>query len=296
MDNAILEMYKTIVGIGDQFGLMEIIKTNPDKHFPLVWNAMMNVYMKVAIPVAVGLMVIYFLIRITESQLEAGTDMNLQTMMKPLMGLALGITVLFIGSTSGSSQKPVVISAFELGQGITNSLIEVIDVGADNDERKTAEKNVILINASVGKADWVRVEEGTNDIVVDNKLGMIESFGKLIKPLMPYILATIGSLYGLVIVYGRLFELYIRIAVAPIALADMFVKGADSTGFRFLREVVALSIQGAIIALILYTFSMVQTQGILGGSGISATVAMTIAQVALLGQSRSISKSLVGIN
>lgn len=296
MDNAILEMYKTIVGIGDQFGLMGIIKTNPDKHFPLVWNAMMNVYMKVAIPVAVGLMVIYFLIRITESQLEAGTDMNLQTMMKPLMGLALGITVLFIGSTSGSSQKPVVISAFELGQGITNSLIEVIDVGADNDERKTAEKNVILINNSVGKADWVRVEEGTNDIVVDNKFGMIEAFGKLIKPLMPYILATIGSLYGLVIVYGRLFELYIRIAVAPIALADMFVKGADSTGFRFLREVVALSIQGAIIALILYAFSMVQSQGLLGGSGISATVAMTIAQVALLGQSRSISKSLVGIN
>lgn len=73
--------------------------------------------------------------------------------------------------------------------------------------------------------------------------------------LIPFLLSWIMRLLVSVICYSRVIEIYARATFAPIALSDFFHSGLQGTGWRYLKNFLAVCLQGAMILAIGIIFS-----------------------------------------
>ena len=279
---------------------MDLITKTPSELYPNVWNAVFNVYRNFSLPVAIGLMVIYFLISLGERQIELGSEITIQTLVKPLMGFILGITIL-LGGSSGGKDANAMIAIMNWNQGLTNSVVSLVGIDEDN-AVEDKEALVVQIN-EITKPNFAKVEinaEGEQEIVLDEKYKLLEGLDIFIGMGINAIIMWAIGIGVQIILYGRLFEIYIRLALAPLAMSDMFVKGKESTGFRYIKDFASLLIQGVLIILVFHIFSLVPLDNIGSNLGIiekiTARSAMYIALWGLLSRTRSISKSLLGLN
>lgn len=102
------------------------------------------------------------------------------------------------------------------------------------------------------------------------------------------------------VVFMRILEIYIRTLFAPIALSDVFYQGLNSTGFRFLKSYLAVSLQLVMI------FGCVVLYGVLASDLATEASAKTVfllkymgltgATVGVLLKSQSLIKELLGAN
>ena len=68
--------------------------------------------------------------------------------------------------------------------------------------------------------------------------------------LLPWIISWIMGLVVSIICYTRMIEIYFRATFAPIAISDFFHSGLQSAGWRFLKNFLAVCLQGAAILVI----------------------------------------------
>lgn len=290
LSEAILDLFLYALGASTAH-YTAIVTANPATHFgPGMWSFVSNINMNFAKPIGVSLLVIYFLIEVVAKQLEAGAQMSLQTMLRPLMGFVLGITLLM-------ATPNLIADTWNLG----NSIVRNFDnqEWSEVTETEDLEELSLTIN-SIVKDDFSKVEG--DEVVVDDGFRMLGGVSKLVMGMTIGLMTMVGNMIALFIVYGRLFEIYIRMAVAPIAMADIFTKGSQSTGYRFIKEFLALVLQGMFIILIARLFNMAQGAAFGGGMASSGgmgpmlgIMAMFITEITLLGKAGSFAKSIVGV-
>lgn len=92
-------------------------------------------------------------------------------------------------------------------------------------------------------------------------------------------------------VYAVAIEMGIRYAFTPLAIADMFSEKFRSTGVRYLKELLACSLTGAIMYFIVYvTYALKVTIM----PTIIANAAIELTMVGMMARARNIASSIVG--
>ena len=129
---------------------------------------------------------------------------------------------------------------------------------------------------------------------------IIDNIVMFIYLLIPWLFSWIMRLCVSVICYSRVIEIYARATFAPIAIADFFHSGLQSGGWRFLKNFLAVSLQGAMILVIaiLYSrlFNMITTTDTNLFTFVGKFLAFYAAAVMLMFKSLSLTKELVGTN
>ena len=122
------------------------------------------------------------------------------------------------------------------------------------------------------------------------------SFTMLIPNLIYFLIATCVSK---VIIWGRMAELGLYISIAPIAISDLVVSGTSSNAYKYIKKVLALSLQGGVIVtsvLICQRFSEMLTDITnLSFGNFASSILIGVIMLKMLISSKSISEDIVGI-
>ena len=118
--------------------------------------------------------------------------------------------------------------------------------------------------------------------------------------LLPWAGAWIMRLAVSIICYSRVIEIYMRAAMAPIALSDFFHSGLQGSGWRSLKSFFAVSLQGAVILIIAIIYSKLFESLTLDESAglfsyLGTFLVIYASSVMLMFKSLSLTKELVGV-
>lgn len=72
-----------------------------------------------------------------------------------------------------------------------------------------------------------------------------------LKLIIPYIGILVAGIMARITIYSRAIEIIARNMMAPIGMADIFSEGIRGSGFRYLKKLLAVNLQGTIIIAIL---------------------------------------------
>lgn len=100
------------------------------------------------------------------------------------------------------------------------------------------------------------IEAFRSDLGMNGLLKVLGDVILFVYLLLPWALSWLMRLAISVICYSRVIEIYVRAVMAPIALSDFYHSGLQSTGWRFLKNFLAVSLQGATILIISIVFSL----------------------------------------
>ena len=116
---------------------------------------------------------------------------------------------------------------------------------------------------------------------------------------LPWIATLIMVACSYFIVYSRLIEMMWRICGAPIALSDFMNEGLHGAGWRYMKNFLAICMQGMIILVIYSVYTYLYYDIFTNNTqGFWATVLMQLsvsfAAISLMFKSLTLSKELVG--
>jgi len=145
------------------------------------------------------------------------------------------------------------------------------------------------------------------------KFGFFEAIVAFVLMIIPFLFSLIIQLIMYFFVFGYALEVNVRSIMAPIGFADLISGGSNSNGMRYLKKLLALSIQGGLMILILgvgSAFCILVVDGganvndfhaildlIIPGYGAIKTIqalGIQLATVGLLGSAKTIANDLIG--
>lgn len=106
-------------------------------------------------------------------------------------------------------------------------------------------------------ADAISLTSGnTLTLTVESLEEIVQmNYMECVSVMFEYVLIAIAMLVcfvlALTMILGRIFELGIRTAFAPIGISDLFIHGVNSSGMRYAKAFLACASQGAALILIL---------------------------------------------
>lgn len=169
---------------------------------------------------------------------------------------------------------------------------------------------------SFGK-EFLTLVEVAGAETIESKVGELSFFESLfgfIIMLIPWLLSQIAKLIMYFFTFGYAIELSVRISLAPIGFADLVSGGANSNGYRYLKKLIAMAMQGGIMILILAGGAAIQNvvlettfdienfadliklviPGVTVGASMLQIIGIQFATVGLLGSAKSIANDLIG--
>lgn len=257
-------------------GVTDILTMNPQTKFPTAWSIMTTVYDNVMVPLGIGIMLIWFICAFLEKTthedftfekwfFEFGKLVACQYLI--IHGLELLALFMSMGLSLFNQIQTLSVSSLTNPTNLSHTAWRII----------------------TGK-DW------------SENLGILQAFGYMVIFLLPVLGSLIAQIIIKVIAYSRLFELFLRGAMAPLALSDFFGQGMQGAGFKFLKNFFAVAIQGIVIYVVLLLLSVImidvlatqvdETLGMFAFLGIY--FAVLFAAVSLILKSLSFAKELVG--
>lgn len=278
MNDLLRKMLDEAFGSGLFDGVIDVLTINPQTKFPTAWNIMTTVYDRIMVPLGIGIMLIWFVC----SFLEKTTHEDF-TFEKWFLELGKLIVCQYI-IVHGLELLAVFMS---LGMALFKQ-IQSLGVGSLTNPDNLSHTAWHIIT---GK-DW------------SEDIGILQCFSSMAMVLVPWLFSFVSRLIIKVIAYSRLFELFLRGAMAPLAFSDFFGQGMQGAGYKFLKNYFAIAIQGIIIYIILLLLSVIMLDvigsyvsdslGLLGFLGMY--FAVIFAAIALLLKSLSFAKELIGVN
>lgn len=122
--------------------------------------------------------------------------------------------------------------------------------------------NFFKLLISLGESITKKVGNSfTNDPTTNNLRYMVETnaddsaivqVSVLAVLIIPTIFGLLARLSIYVVCIGRALEIIVRLALSPIAVADVFGNGLNSGGFRYIKKFLAVTLQGAVIVVIIH--------------------------------------------
>lgn len=261
------------------YDLLSINPTTGD--YSTVWKTVQRLYDEAVVPVATGIMLIYFLVAILEK--SKADQFNLEQFLMIFIKLIIAQYLIENGLT-------VLTWIYSLGFSFLNAITDV--VGKDTTFSKDTADAVwnVLVGEDVDPSDGFKLKY----------LGTV--IGALCQLIIPFLITMILKIVVYFICYTRLIELYVRTCIAPIALADFFTEGIHGSGWKFLKNYMAIALQGAIIMVAAVIFTALAA-GLLKGtiadssgywSWLVKYLALAGATVGLMFKSLTLCKEMVG--
>lgn len=159
---------------------------------------------------------------------------------------------------------------------------------------------------------------------VTSDLGFINGIIAFVILIIPWLISRLIFLIGCFMAFSYILEVNVRSLLAPIGFADLITGGSNSNGFRYLRRLIALGLQGAIMIIILAAgsslisnvinlsmFADAAGEAATGGTTVELTIdyltssliengnifkvlGVQIATVGLLGSAKTIANEVIG--
>ena len=280
MDELIYDMFDQIFGGGVFRSVRDVLMLNPSTgDWKYAWDAVDVVYSNVMVPIALGLMIIWFLVAFMEkSASEQVTFEQLFMLFAKLIAAKFlidnGLQIFTTLWSVGISLIDKVGSAFGFDPNASGSFSSWSEISVDVEELWE---------------DFTGIEYGED-------IGIIKGIGIMCQLLIPWLVSLIMIAVVHFICYSRLIEMLLRMMAAPIALSDFMTEGLHGAGWRFLKNFLAICLQGMIMVAIALLYPLVVNGILTGGfwSVLLKYIAFSFAAIALMFKSLSISKELVG--
>lgn len=274
MDDLIRSMFEQIFGGGVFNDVSAVLKLNPSLGvWSHAWNAVDTIYSNVMVPIALGLMIIWFLVAFMEK--SASEQVTFEQL---FMLFAKLIAAKFLIDNG--------LQIFATLWGLGISLIDSVgDAFGSTSGGMNLDIEDLWIDFT-GLDNW------------NAKIGIVKGIGILCQLLIPWLASLIMIVVVHFICYSRIIEMLLRMMAAPIALSDFMTEGLHGAGWRFLKNFLAICLQGMIMVAIAQIYPLVINTILNGSSGFWDTllkyIAFSFAAIALMFKSLSISKELVG--
>lgn len=126
--------------------------------------------------------------------------------------------------------------------------------------------------------------------IVEN-MGFWSKLGGMAILLIPWAISLLVRLGIYFLVYGRAIEIGVRAIFSPIGCSDLMNGGVNSNGFKYIKKMLAVSIQGGVMLIVVICSSLL-TRDVFAndlGNGVS------IFDLAFIAKYLGVSLSMVGI-
>lgn len=267
MGKTVYEWFTYIFSGGIFQGVIDILAVNPQTKYPTAWAGMKTVYTNVALPLGVGLMFVWFCMAFVKKC--ANENVTFEQIFLLTVKMVAAKYVMDHG-------LDIMCILWSGGIALVNSMgLTIQQIAAQ------------------GTAEAWKTFSGKD---VGDYPNMLTSIGLMFQLLVPYIIAYLCELIVKVFCYARLLELYVRTALAPIALSDFMAEGSHGTGMRFLKNYLAVCLQGVCIVAAVTFCSNISGDIIAHNSNVLFMSLINLSCVAIVAKSQSIVKELVGTN
>ena len=282
----------SIFGTGMFESAEGILGVNPsDGRYQTIWKVISGLYDNVCVPIAVGLVLIYFMIHLIERSMQQ-QQLDLEQIVKSLMKLILGLYFIQHG-------LELMAEIYGLGMAFLNDIVSSNSVGSSTPGDAIAREAWKELTGENWDGDW----------------GIWDAFSKgmplFLQLFLPWLGSQIIKLIAIGVCFFRWIEFYILTCTAPFALSDFFTEGLHGNGWRFVKNYIALALQGGIIMLAIVIFNGIIVTFLPSGSLVDMAVPivgmgkaayfllMYLAGGAACGavmlKSRSLAKEIIGV-
>lgn len=236
----IMSMIESILSGVGSIGIdkMDLLKT-PETYNSALYNGVMNIMDNAVMPIAYILLGLLFMLEIynitirTEGMNNFGFEIAFRTMFK------IVLIKLVIDST------PLIMSAI---YGISTEVISSIS-------------GIFGSGASLSPPDFESIR---NEI---DELKILQQTLVAAQVLVIWIVYKFSIIVVQVIMIGRMFEIYVHLAIAPLPLATLPNTELSGVAKNFLKSFAAVSIQGTIIFIVLGMYNVIISNAVsVGGT------------------------------
>jgi hypothetical protein len=149
-------------------------------------------------------------------------------------------------------------------------------------------ENLALTNPSFSAGD-------TCPVVNLEKYGIFAAFALFFEFLIPYAVMNVACCVLRIICWSRIFDILIRIMLAPVGMADIINGGSKSNGVRYLKKLMSSLLQGACIVATINCYNLMQdvlSNTMAGALGIVLTA---LALIVAIKQTGKIANDVMGL-
>lgn len=236
----IMGMIRSILdGVGELGVGESVLLKTPETYNSALYNGVMSIMDNAVMPIAYILLGLLFMLEIynitirTEGMNHFGFEIVFRTMFK------IVLIKLVIDST------PLIMSAI---YAISTEIIGSIS-------------SIFSGSGSLGSPDFQTIR---NEI---DELKILQQTLVAAQVLIIWIIYKFSIIIVQVIMIGRMFEIYIHLAIAPLPLATLPNTELSGVAKNFLKSFAAVSIQGVIIFIVLGMYNVIITNAVsVGGT------------------------------
>lgn len=273
-------IYNTCVeAINDIYGggLIETtrpwLEVNSTGYFSAAWS-IIETGCEVFTVVGVILALIYLIINLADKSITQGN--SLETFMKCFIEFVLAL-LLIVNSFE------IVEFASSIGSSLLNDITTILATAGQDSESATG-----LLMAKLD-------ELNSNESSLGRFFGLLMFY--VSDLLIPSLLARIGQVLIVIACMSRGISIILYSMFLPIPVADVYKDGLNSKGFRYIKKLIALFIQGGIILLIVTISQTLQASVMINGGtvlGILYSVGLIFVSVMMIFKSQSIANDIIG--
>ena len=137
---------------------------------------------------------------------------------------------------------------------------------------------VYLMDAGSSLSSSIASYGGYNFFTTNHKVMFINSFNSfsiaeilsyIMNCLIPWLLSMIGSVVIQIVLISRVLEIVVLTVFAPLAIADIYREGTSSSGVQYMKRMLALGLQVAVILVINAATQAIILEVIGGNSGLT---------------------------
>lgn len=255
------------------------------------------VYDNVMVPVAVSLLVIYFVVALIEK--TTNEQFTYEQLFLLMAKMVIGIFLINKG--------------FEILLKLEEAALGIFDLLKEQAKEHQLVTDVHDNGVSDGLKDLFKEMTGVKWPEDGKKLSFIKSIQAFLNAGIPILLAWLAQLIVLLVLHTicflRVMEIFVRTMFTPIALSDIFYNGLNSAGFRFLKNFLATFLQVVVIygSVLIYVVMLSTLTGADTGLNfadialnpfffIVKNLALSFAMLGLALKSQSLAKEFLGSN
>lgn len=213
-----MKMAETVYGnsfIESIAGLVRI--GNEAGAYGALYTMVQDVYNSITVPIGYSLLALYYSLELLEK--VQADNFNVEHFIKSTIKLIFGIGIL-------NNLFPLIRSGIAFGDGLLKEI----------EPHATSAADITILETTLTEL---------------SSLSWVKAFPYIVELLIPASMMFLCQVVVSVSLYSRVIELFSRCTFAPIAMPNIFSGGTNSSGFRYFKKIVAVTLQGLIILAIL---------------------------------------------
>ena len=262
-------------------------------------GAIIDAAFSISCALALVVLCISFFIDLAMTKVETVTE---ETVFRKLFMFIVGMILI-------TSSLNLCLTIANVGTSVTNAIIDKMTNPGTGAVTSGLEEIKQIMYAESHTTEMLK-EAGTHVAWYEdlgNRAGDLGAkFGFVVQLIFPYLATKLAWVIISVVCFSRAIELFLMAGFAPLAFMDSNAidNFTTSPGWRFVKNIIAISIQGAIIAGVLAIGSSFITSVVVGSAGTSMDafleasiqiIMILFAEVSLVMRSQGIAKSVLAI-